>query len=329
MVSIIMPIYNGQKTMHTAIESVLNQSYKDIQLIMVDDGSTDQSLQIIQQYADSDSRIEYVSQNNKGQAAARNAGLKRAQGDFVLFVDCDDSLELSAVEELVPCIESTPRASFVLFGFNVYEGENLLRTPNPGDGYYAPGDGYHAFLPIEKLMASPCNKLYRRDYIKRGFEESLVFGEDGIFNYSNFEKDTEVALCSKCLYNVQLGIENSVNKRYKKGKLLNALQERALQEQVCTELFPDEFDKDRFHAKELATVAFMIYTCCTKLNTKEAIQELENTMTQSEYLLLLLRKVQAARMQDKLLLIPLKQRKYSSVVSRSKFLHLLRKGIRR
>lgn len=199
MVSIIMPIYNGQKTMHTATDSVLNQSYKDIQLIIVDDGSTDHSLQIIQQYADSDSRIKYVTQNNRGQAAARNAGLKHAQGDFILFVDSDDSLVMSAVEELVSCIESTPRASFVLFGFNVYVGDRLLRTPNPGGGYYTPSDGYRAFLPVEKLMASPCNKLYRRDYIIRMFDESLAFGEDAVFNYSNLEADTEISLCSKCL----------------------------------------------------------------------------------------------------------------------------------
>lgn len=325
MVSIIMPIYNGQKTMHTAIESVLNQSYKDIQLIIVDDGSTDQSLEIIQKYAESDSRIEYISQNNRGQAAARNAGVKHAQGDFVMFVDCDDSLELSAIEELVSRIESTLRASFVLFGFNVYEGENLLRTPNPGDGYYAPGDGYHAFLPIEKLMASPCNKLYRRDYIKQMFDESLVFGEDGVFNYANFKADTEVSLCSNCLYNVQLGTGNSINKRYKRGKLLNMLHGRALQERVCTELFQEEFDKDAFRINELATVSFMVYTCCTKLSAKEAVQELENTVTQSEYLLLLLEKVQSARMQDKLLLIPFLRQRYSTVIFRSKILYLLRK----
>ncbi len=329
MVSIIMPIYNGQKTMHTAIESVLNQSYKDIQLIIVDDGSTDQSLEIIQKYAESDSRIVYVSQNNRGVAAARNIGFKYAHGDFVLFVDCDDSLELSAVEELVTRIESTPRASFVLFGFNVYEEENLLRTPNPGDGYYAPGDGYHAFLTIEKLMASSCNKLYRRDYIKHMFDESLVFGEDRVFNYSNFKADTEVLLCSKCLYNVQLGTGNSVNKRYKHGKLLNMLYGRALKEQVCTELFQEEFDKDAFRINELSTVAFMVYTCCTKLNSKEAIQELENTIMKSEYLNMLLAEVQSARMRDKLLLLPLEHKKYSSVLFRSKLLQLLRRGVRR
>lgn len=325
MVSIIMPIYNGEKTMHTAIESVLHQSYKDIQLIIVDDGSTDQSLRIIQKYAGVDYRIKYISQNNRGQAAARNVGLKHAQGDFVLFLDCDDSLELSAVEELVSRIESTPRASFVLFGFNVYEGENLLRTPNPGDGYYAPGDGYHAFLAIEKLMASPCNKLYRRDYIKQMFDESLVFGEDGVFNYSNFKADTEVSLCSNCLYNVQLGTGNSINKRYKRGKLLNMLHGRALQERVCTELFQEEFDKDAFRINELATVSFMVYTCCTKLSAKEAVQELESTTEKSEYLAVLLGEVQSVRMRDKFLLIPFLHQRYLTVVFRSKILYLLRK----
>ena len=325
MVSIIMPIYNGQKTMVKAIDSVLNQSYQNIQVILIDDGSTDQSLQVIEKYAQSDSRIEYVAQSNKGQAAARNIGLKYAKGEFILFVDCDDFLEITAVQELVSYIEITPKASFVLFGFNIYLGESLIRTPNPGNGYYTLGDGYLKFLPIKKLMASPCNKLYRREYIKNVFDESLIFGEDGIFNYSNFKKDTEIALCSKCLYKVQLGTENSVNKRYKKGKLINMLQGRNLEEKVCSELFKDQFDKNAFRINELATTSFIIYTCCTKLNMKEAIQELKKTMEQSEYLSLILDKIQLARIQDKFLLIPFKRQRYLTVIFRSKILYLFRK----
>lgn len=324
MVSVIMPIYNGQKTMCAAIESILNQSYQDIEAILVDDGSSDQSLQIIQEYAKSDSRVKYVTQKNKGQAAARNAGLRLSKGEFVLFVDCDDSLEIMAIEELVTCIESKPKASFVLFGFNVYSDRQLLRTPNPGDGYYRPGDGYLAFLPVKKLMESPCNKLYRREYIQQMFDESLVFGEDGIFNYSNFKEDTEVVLCGKCFYNVQLGTENSVNKRYKKGKLLNILQARELQEKVCEELFKNEFDKKTFRIKELSTISFVVYTCCTKLKKKEIVKELESALKESKYFEAILENVEFTRVQDKLLLLPLMKRRYSSVIIRSKVLRVLR-----
>ena len=324
MVSVIMPIYNGQKTMRVAIESILNQSYQDIQVILVDDGSSDQSLQIIQEYANSDFRVKYCSQKNKGQAAARNVGLRLAQGKFVLFVDCDDSLETTAVEELVTCIESKPKASFVLFGFNVYSDKQLLRTPNPGDGYYKPGDGYLAFLPVKKLMESPCNKLYHREYIEQMFDESLVFGEDGIFNYSNFKEDTEVVLCSKCFYNVQLGTENSVNKRYKKGKLLNLLQARDVQEKVCEKIFKNEFDRKAFRIKELSTISFVVYTCCIKLKKKEAVKELESVLEESKYLETMLENVGSTRMQDKFLLIPLIKRRYSSVIIRSKLLCVLR-----
>lgn len=310
--------------MRTAIESVLNQSYRDIQVILVNDGSTDQTLQIIEEYASADARLEYLTQKNKGQAAARNVGFRYARGEYLLFVDCDDSLELTAVEELVIYMESNPKASFVLFGFNVYLGNRLLRTPNPGDGYYKSQDGYLAFLPVKNLMASPCNKMYRREYIKQEFDETLIFGEDGVFNYSNFTKDTQVVLCSKCLYNVQLGTANSINKRYKKGKLLNMLQGSELEEKVCTEIFQEEFDRKVFRITQLATVSFMVYMCCIKLNKKEAVEELENVITKSKYLDTLLKEVQSARMHDKLLLMPLMKRRYLRVIIRSEILHLLR-----
>lgn len=324
MVSVIVPIYNGQKTMCMAIESILNQSYQNIEVILVDDGSSDRSLQLIQEYANLDSRVKYVTQKNKGLAGARNTGLRLSKGEFVLFVDCDDSLEATAVEELVTCIESKPKASFVLFGFNVYLDKQLLRTPNPGDGYYKSGDGYLAFLPVEKLIESACNKLYRHEYIRQMFDEVLVFGEDAIFNYSNFKKNTEVVLCSKCFYNVQLGTENSVNKRYKKGKLLNILQAIELKEKVCGELFKDEFDKKTFRIKELSTISFVVYTCCTKLKKKEIVKELESALKESKYFEVMLENVGSTRMQDKFLLIPLIKRRYSSVIIRSKLLCVLR-----
>ncbi|MGN8753413.1 glycosyltransferase family 2 protein [Blautia sp. HCP3S3_C4] len=329
MVSVIIPIYNGERTMRRAIDSVLNQSYKDVQVILIDDGSTDNSLQIIQEYAEIDSRVEYISQKNGGQAAARNVGLKNARGEFILFVDCDDSLEPSAVADVTLCMEKNPYASFVLFGFNVYAGERLLRTPNPGDGYYTRTAGYKAFAPVEKLMASPCNKLYRREYIRVLFNESMVFGEDGYFNYSNLTNDTEVALCSKCLYNVQLGTEGSVNKRYKTGKLLDTLRERELQEMTCKEIFGSEFDSRAFQKRELSTISFTVYSCCIKLKKSEAIIELKTATEQSGYLAKMFDNLNTLRTQDKLILMPLKDKRYSLVIMICRLLKLIRKVVGR
>lgn len=324
MVSVVMPIYNGQDTMRCAIESVRNQTYSDIQLIIVNDGSTDKTLEIIQKYAVSDERVRYFSQPNAGQAAARNFGLSKAEGEYVQFLDCDDTLESDAIETLVRQLSAHPKASFVLFGFNVYAGEQLLRTPNPGDGYFAAGSGYNSFRPVEKLMASPCNKLYRRNYIKVLFDEKMVFGEDSVFNYANLTNETEVVLCSRCLYNVQLGTENSVNKRYKKGKLSDVLMSRRLEEQVMSKLFPGDFDVERFRKNELSTVAFTVYMCSIKLAEDDAAEEMRIASSESTYLAELLKYTNSARLHDKLLLYPMKGKKYLAVIKRSKMLRIIR-----
>ena len=93
-------------------ESVLNQTYNDIQLVVIDDGSTDKTLEIIKEYALTDKRIQFFSQKNAGQAAARNLGLSKAKGEYVQFVDCDDLLEPNAIETLVCQLLANPKASF-------------------------------------------------------------------------------------------------------------------------------------------------------------------------------------------------------------------------
>jgi glycosyltransferase involved in cell wall biosynthesis len=100
-VSIIMPVYNAEKFLPRSIESVIHQSYRPIELILVNDGSTDSSEAICRKYALEDHRIKVLSQKNKGPAAARNTGVRQASGDFVFFLDADDFLPEKALEILI------------------------------------------------------------------------------------------------------------------------------------------------------------------------------------------------------------------------------------
>ena len=100
-VSIIMPVYNAEKFLPRSIESVIHQSYRPIELILVNDGSTDSSEAICRKYALEDPRIKVLSQKNKGPAAARNRGVRQASGDFVFFLDADDFLPEKALEILI------------------------------------------------------------------------------------------------------------------------------------------------------------------------------------------------------------------------------------
>ena len=89
-ISIIIPVYNTEKYLHECLDSVINQTLKDIEIICIDDGSADNSYQVLQGYADKDSRFVILQQENKGAGRARNNGLKNATGEFVAFLDSDD-----------------------------------------------------------------------------------------------------------------------------------------------------------------------------------------------------------------------------------------------
>ena len=99
-VSVIVPVYNTQDYLNECIDSVLNQSLADFELICIDDGSTDASLEILKDYEKKDNRIQVFSQKNSGLAASRNAGLNVAQGEYVLFLDSDDYLKSDTLEKL-------------------------------------------------------------------------------------------------------------------------------------------------------------------------------------------------------------------------------------
>ena len=98
-VSVVMPAYNVEKTIGRAIDSVIHQTYTNLELIIVNDGSTDATLDVIQKY--SDSRIIVISQANGGLSCARNVGMRKAKGDYLVFIDSDDWYEETYIEELV------------------------------------------------------------------------------------------------------------------------------------------------------------------------------------------------------------------------------------
>ncbi|AJD92699.1 hypothetical protein JMA_33820 [Jeotgalibacillus malaysiensis] len=100
-ISVIIPIYNREKYLSECLTSVINQSYSNLEIILVDDGSTDQSLEIIQRFSKQDDRIKYYTQNNQGVASARNSGLKMVTGDFITFVDSDDWVVNNMYEKLM------------------------------------------------------------------------------------------------------------------------------------------------------------------------------------------------------------------------------------
>ena len=93
LISVIVPVYNAKKYLDRCIQSIINQKYKELEIILVDDGSKDNSLEICKSYADKDNRIQVIHKENAGVSAARNTGIEAASGDFIAFVDSDDYID--------------------------------------------------------------------------------------------------------------------------------------------------------------------------------------------------------------------------------------------
>lgn len=185
-VSIIIPIYNTEKYLKRCLDSVVNQTYKNLEIILIDDGSTDNSPKIIDTYAKKDSRIKAIHQKNAGQSAARNHGLKIATGDYISFIDGDDEVKPNFTESLLHAF--TAQTSFSVCGIqykrlkldsseDVYTNQLRPRHQNESKKSYI-----LYLLAIDGRMYSSVNKLYQAKIAKTlTFDESLNFAEDTKF----------------------------------------------------------------------------------------------------------------------------------------------------
>lgn len=116
MISIIIPVYNVEKYLRCCLESVKNQTYRDIEVIMIDDGSTDNSFSICKEYADIDNRFKVIQQENKGLASARNTGIREAKGEYIYYIDSDDCINIRLLELLCKVADDT-QANMVQVAF--------------------------------------------------------------------------------------------------------------------------------------------------------------------------------------------------------------------
>ena len=124
-VSVIIPVYNVEKYLRECLESVINQTLKDIEIICINDGSTDKSYEILKEYAKLDHRIRILNQSNMGQSAARNRGLEIAKGKYVYFMDSDDWLEKDALKCLTDISESKNLQILYFDGKTFLESDEL------------------------------------------------------------------------------------------------------------------------------------------------------------------------------------------------------------
>lgn len=201
LVSIIIPIYNLEKYIKHCLESVVNQTYKELEIICIDDGSTDGSAEIIKSMAENDPRIKYIYQENAGVSAARNKGLDTATGEYVMFVDGDDYIHYQAVEILSECLKKTD-ADIVCTHFDITS--DLDKEQKQIENFeYHKADFNELFT--EKFGSvigkSSCAKLIKTDFAKKEkFPIGISNGEDGYYVIMLLNRCPSVYVVNQQLY---------------------------------------------------------------------------------------------------------------------------------
>ncbi len=214
LISIIIPVYNAEKYIKRSLLSAQNQTYRNLEIIIINDGSQDQSVHICQEIAKNDSRILIYSQKNEGSSSARNYGLKLATGDYVYFLDSDDYISLTCIEHLVKLVFKYPDVTIVQGGVKIGHQQpprtyNRKHTPE-----YSSNRKWikKAILHRKPILVTPWNKLIRLDFIRK---HDLYFingirHEDEAWTYHLAKYVQSIAFCFEDTYFYNINNPNSV-----------------------------------------------------------------------------------------------------------------------
>lgn len=213
VVSVIVPIYNAEPYLAQCIESLLHQTHRDLQIILVNDGSTDHSLAIAERYAHADSRIELYTQPDLGQSVARNNGMLHATGDYISFVDSDDYIDTDFYEQMLRVCHAD--TDMVQIGYRRVQDGKILTEQCPRT--------IHRFT-------SPCMRLYRRDLLTRHhltFAQGMIY-EDVIFSIDLWGMRPNCQMLHYTGYNYRLNPHSTtaVRNRSAEQTLFAALHQR-------------------------------------------------------------------------------------------------------
>ena len=220
MISIVVPVYKSEKTLGGCLDSLLAQTYPDIEVICVVDGSPDSCGDICDSYAQKDTRVKSIKRENGGVSSARNRGIEEATGEYLLFVDSDDTVEPDYCEKMWNAYKETG-AYLVICGFHHwYVGRDVEKVPSH-PGVYETASWKEEFLRLyqEGFLNMPWNKLFKKEDAGR-FDTSLSLGEDLLFNMNYLEKCSKVAVIPDALIHyIQEEKGNTLSTKKRDNKL--------------------------------------------------------------------------------------------------------------
>ncbi|MBR5438689.1 MAG: glycosyltransferase family 2 protein [Clostridia bacterium] len=218
LISVIVPVYNVQKYLPRCIESVLNQTYKNFELILVDDGSPDNCGAICDEYAKKDDRIKVIHKQNGGVSSARNAGIKIAQGEFINFIDSDDWIPNDSLENMIN-LQKENNVDLVCCTYERHLPNNKIVSVKFCDKFLNIEKVDHEEINIllSDLFRGPWTKLYKSSIIKVNnilFEENVKIGEDTIFVYSYLNKSKSIRCSNLIAYKYMINETSAMRSKH-------------------------------------------------------------------------------------------------------------------
>lgn len=268
LISIIVPVYKTEKYLEHCIESVVNQTYKNLEIILIDDGSPDYSPEICDKWAKKDPRIRVLHKENGGLSSARNAGMEIATGDYIMFVDSDDYLELDMAEVLCDLIKKGD-SDVARCGFFF---DNAKEAVAEKIDIYAEYPDYD-ILMIDLLSngymsGAVWNKLYKATAVKNiRFLDEDGCSEDIMFNFRLYSKKIKAVFCEKPEYHYMVRENSIVNSEFKelaysivraKKIILNSLEDNS-------KVYP-------YAVKSFVDSSFIVLSGCVRNNAFSAMQ---------------------------------------------------------
>ena len=222
-ISVIVPVYNVESYLRQSLESIINQTYKNLEIICVNDGSTDKSPMILKEYEKKDKRIIVINQNNKGLAGTKNVGMKVATGDYITFVDSDDYIDINVYEK---CIESIIKYKPDIVIYQILFEHSKKQRYIENKIYI--NDSLSA-INNYKVFPSSCNKVFKKTLLENMyFFEDINYAEDLLFRDMIFPKASIIVLVPKISYhyrNIRIGsLENTLKIKTKINAFIKGIK---------------------------------------------------------------------------------------------------------
>lgn len=203
MVSVIIPVYNAERYIKRCVDSVRRQLYSDLEIILVNDGSSDQSLDVLRQISEEDNRIVVIDQQNRGASGARNTGLDAATGEYIVFIDSDDIVPNGYIQDLYDRLQESSCDLSICGYTDIYPDHSVVHVLDKESCGKLTGELNRDMCLIRQFIYSPWMKMYRNSILSEyriRFDEDLVTSEDQYFNFEYYEHVRSYAFVNKGSY---------------------------------------------------------------------------------------------------------------------------------